>query len=193
MKRPSITKSKATKAARSQSAAVSLKKILAPTDFSPSSGKALEYAAALAAQFDAAVTLLHIAEVGSMGYEHGAADFPRMESQLRIAAEKQIAECVKNNVAVEIKVGRGWPFGGKRAYHEIVETARKQRADLIVISTHGFSGLDRLIMGSTAERVVRHAPCPVLVVRAREHEFIKTKSKPARRANPADYQFISPL
>ncbi len=159
---------------------MTLKKILVPTDFSAASGKALEYAAALAAQFDAAVTLLHIAEVGSIGYEHGASDFPRMESQLRIAAEKQIADCLKDSSAVEIKVGRGWPFGGKRAYH--VETARKQRADLIIISTHGFSGLDRLIMGSTAERVVRHAPCPVLVVRAREHEFIKTK--PSRRAKP---------
>jgi universal stress protein A len=184
MNRQALRKSKPARASHGKPAAVTLKKILVPTDFSAASGKALEYAAALAAQFDAAVTLLHIAEVGSMGYEHGASDFPRMEAQLRIAAEKQIAECLPGSIAVEFAVGRGWPFGGKRAYHEIVETARKQHADLIVISTHGFSGLDRLIMGSTAERVVRHAPCPVLVVRASEHEFIKTKPSLLAKSAP---------
>lgn len=158
------------------SVAVALKKILVPTDFSAASGKALEYAAALAAQFNARLTLLHIAEVGSMGYDHGVKDFKRMEAELRLAAEKQIEDCVKGDVKVDFKVGRGWPFGGKRAYHEVIESARKLRSDLIVISTHGLTGIDRLIMGSTAERVVRCAPCPVLVVRDQEHEFIKTKS-----------------
>lgn len=185
MKRQSIAKPKATKSTRGRPGpVVTLKKILVPTDFSDPSGKALEYGAALAAQFGAAVTLLHIAEVGSMGYEHGVDDFPRMEAQLRIAAEKQIADCVTNSAAIEIKVGRGWPFGGSRPYQEIVKAARKQRADLIVISTHGSAGLDHFIMGSVAERVVRLAPCPVLVVRAREHEFIKTKS-PRRRKSGA--------
>jgi len=182
MKRKSTTKPAEPKTTRAKpAAAVMLKKILVPTDFSASAGKALEYAVALAAQFEASITLLHIAEVGSMGYEHGAGDFPRMESQLRIAAEKQIADCVGKGAAIEFKVGRGWPFGGKRAYCEIVEVARKQRADLVVLSTHGFTGLDHLIMGSTAERVVRHAPCPVLVVRAREHDFV-AKSAPATKS-----------
>ena len=181
MKRQSITKPKAIES--TGPSGVTLKKILVPTDFSDSSGKALEYAAVFAAQFGAAITLLHIAEVGSIGYEHGAGDFPRMEAQLRIAAEKQIADCVKGGAAAEIQVRRGWPFGGKRAYHEIVEAARELHSDLIVISTHGLTGLDHMIMGSTAERVVRFAPCPVLVVRGREHEFIKTK--PSRRAKSA--------
>ncbi len=184
MKRRSITKSKAAKTAPTPPTfAVTLKQILVPTDFSPTSGKALEYAGALATQCNATVTLLHIAEVGSPGYEHGAGDFPRMETQLRRAAEKQIADCLHGNLAVEFMVGRGWPFGGKRAYHEIIETARRQHADLIVVSTHGFTGLDHLIMGSTAERVVRHAPCPVLVVRPCEHEFIQPKA--ARRGKSA--------
>ena len=179
MKRQSIT------IPNSESTGMTLKKILVPTDFSDASGKALEYAAVFAPQFGAAITLLHIAEVGSMGYEHGAGDFPRMEAQLRIAAEKQIADCVKGGAAVEIQVRRGWPFGGKRAYHEIVETARSQHADLIVISTHGFSGLDHLIMGSTAERVVRHAPCPVLVVRPCEHEFVQPKAAQGEKSRRA--------
>lgn len=167
MKRQSITKPQGSESITGQ-AGVTLKKILVPTDFSVSSGKALEYAAAFAAQFDGAITLLHIAEVGSIGYEHGANDFPRMEAQLQSAAKKQIEECVTGSPAVEIQVGRGWPFGGARAYHEIVEAARAQHSDLIIIATHGLTGLDHMIMGSTAERVVRFAPCPVLVVRGRE-------------------------
>ena len=146
MKRQSITKPKASDSTRGRPG-VRLKNIFVATDFSDSSGKAREYAAVFAAQFGVAITLLHIAEVGSMGYEHGADDFPRMEAQLRIAAEKQI-----------------------------VEAARELQSDLIIISTLGLTGLDHLIMGSTAERVVRFAPCPVLVVRGREHEFIATKS-----------------
>ena len=146
MKRRSVTKPKASESTRGRPG-VRLKNILAPTDFSDSPGKAREYAAVFAAQFGVAITLLHIAEVGAMGYEHGADDFPRMEAQLRIAAEKQI-----------------------------VEAARELHSDLIIISTHGHTGLDHLIVGSTAERVVRFAPCPVLVVCGREHEFIATKS-----------------
>ena len=58
--------------------------------------------------------------------------------------------------------------------HEICATAETQKADLIVISTHGHTGLKRFALGSVTENVVRHAPCPVLVVREREHEFVKT-------------------
>ena len=175
MKRQSIPRPKASESTTGQ-AGVTLKKILVPTDFSDSSGKALEYAAVFGAQFGAAITLLHIAEIGSVGYEHGAGDFPRMEAQLRIAAKKQIADCVNGGPEIELQVRRGWPFGGKRAYHEIVEAARELHSDLIIISTHGLTGLDHMIMGSTAERVVRFASCPVLVVRGCEDEFSKTKS-----------------
>jgi nucleotide-binding universal stress UspA family protein len=56
---------------------------------------------------------------------------------------------------------------------EIVEAARELGADLIVLSTHGHTGLTHALLGSTAEKVVRHAPCPVLVVREKEHEFVR--------------------
>jgi universal stress protein A len=60
-------------------------------------------------------------------------------------------------------------------YHEIVQAGQQFKADLIVLGTHGRTGLQHVFMGSTAERVVRHAACPVLVVREREHEFIAPK------------------
>ena len=58
------------------------------------------------------------------------------------------------------------------AFFEITEVAKALSADLIIIGTHGYTGVTRAIMGGTAEKVVRHAPCPVLVVRRHEHEFI---------------------
>jgi nucleotide-binding universal stress UspA family protein len=58
-----------------------------------------------------------------------------------------------------------------RAFHEIAEAARTLKSDLVIISTHGFTGVKHALLGSTAERVVRHAPCPVLVVRQRERQF----------------------
>jgi universal stress protein A len=59
-----------------------------------------------------------------------------------------------------------------RPYEEIITVAKEHKADLIIIATHGRSGLKHAFLGSTAERVVRHAPCPVLVVREREREFV---------------------
>jgi nucleotide-binding universal stress UspA family protein len=61
-----------------------------------------------------------------------------------------------------------------RSFHEIVSAARSLKSDLIVISTHGRTGLSRALLGSTTERVVQHAPCPVLVVRPNEREFLKS-------------------
>jgi nucleotide-binding universal stress UspA family protein len=62
-----------------------------------------------------------------------------------------------------------------RPHREIVEAARTLKVDLIVISTHGYTGVNRALLGSVTERVVREAPCPVLVVREREHDFIKAR------------------
>ena len=58
-------------------------------------------------------------------------------------------------------------------YAEIAEAARALKADLIILTTHGYTGLKHVFLGSTAERVVRHAPCPVLTVREKEHEFVR--------------------
>jgi universal stress protein A len=62
---------------------------------------------------------------------------------------------------------------GRPAY-EIVEAAKRLDTDLIIISTHGHTGLKHVFLGSTAENVVRYAPCPVLTVREHEHEFVKS-------------------
>jgi universal stress protein A len=164
-----------------------LNKILVPVDFSPCSFLAAASAIALARRFGACVVLLHVAEIGSPAYELGATDFPDMEFIIRRELRRKFLALFGKRVGlqVSIQVQAGWPFpGGKRPFAEIVEAARALNVDLIVIGTHGRTGLDHLLIGSTAERVVRHAPCPVLVVRGSGYESF-SRSKAARNRDGA--------
>jgi nucleotide-binding universal stress UspA family protein len=159
--------SKATKSATPKTPSpLHIKSILVPLDFSPSSKKALDYAVEVARQFKAKLTLLHVVE--PVATPDFAASFPlAMESdELMATAKEQTERVVKAG-----RVPRGIiekvlvRFG--RSFHEIAEAARTRKVDLIIISTHGYTGLKHALLGSTTERVVRHAPCPVLVVRQR--------------------------
>lgn len=141
-----------------------IKSILVPLDFSPSSKKALDYAVIVARQFKAKLTFLHVVEPA--GTPDFAASFSLVmeDDKLMVAAKKEL-----ENVIEAARVPRGLVekilvrFG--RSFHEITEAARTRKADLIIISTHGYTGLKHALLGSTTERVVRHASCPVLVVR----------------------------
>ncbi len=147
-----------------------LRKILVPIDFSDCSRKALRYAVAFAKQFDATVILLHVVQLSYSGAEFAALDFPLIEQQMVEASSREIL------ALANAEVGSSLPFGTLvKTGHpptEIAATARKLEVDLIIISTHGYTGLKHVFLGSTAENVVRHAPCPVLTVREHEHEFI---------------------
>lgn len=150
---------------------VRIRSILVPTDFSDASTKALAYAAALAEQFEAKITLLYVNEPIAM--PDFANSFPlAMENDTLISTFKENLErLVKKNLADPELVEKTIVRQG-RAFHEITEAARTLKVDLIVISTHGYSGMAHAILGSVTERVVRHAPCPVLVVREHQHEII---------------------
>ena len=156
---------------RPQKGALKLTSILVPTDFSTSSKKALLYAVALARKFGAKLTLLHIVEPAAT--PDFALAFPLAIENDRVTLEckrqlQRIAreENLDPELVEKILVRQG------RAYDEITSAAKSLKVDLIVISTHGYTGLKHVFMGSTTERVVRHASCPVLVVRAMEHEFV---------------------
>lgn len=144
-------------------------KILVAIDFSKNSERALQHAVAQAGAFGAELLLFHVAEIGSVGYEFGDADFGTMEDRIRRRAgellEAEVRRLVPPGVKARAEVKSGWPFGGQRPYYEIVEAAKRFGADLIVIPTHARAGLEHVLLGSTTERVVRHAPCAVLVVR----------------------------
>ena len=139
------------------------KKVLVPVDFSKTSLDAWTYALEYAAQFGADLMLLHVVEPAPF-----MADLANVPMALSDREAAQTAALRLDEIAPEDST-RASPIKKLvrigRAYQEIIEAAKKERADLIIIATHGYTGLKHTLLGSTAEKVVRHAPCPVLVVR----------------------------
>jgi universal stress protein A len=138
-----------------------LQHILVPVDFSDCSAKALQYAVALARQFNARLTLLHVVAP----YRAYCPEAPILEMPTLEEASAEL-----NRITTDIPrmtvVREGEPHA------EIVAAASDLTVDLIVLSTHGRTGIAHVVFGSTAEKVVRHAGCPVLVIRDNEHEFV---------------------
>ena len=150
---------------------IKLTSILVPTDFSDASAKALVYAAAFARQFGAKITLLHVVEpIATPDFDSSfplALDNEAVDAHCKRRLESIAAEHGFDPAIIDkILVRHG------RAFHAIATAAKSLNIDLIIVSTHGYTGLKHAFMGSTAERVVRHAGCPVLVVRPDEHEFL---------------------
>lgn len=136
------------------------KVVLAPTDLSEPSKRAIETAAALAQKCGAKLILFHVVQCPNCSSFDAPPDAEKMMDQAGQSLA-DIAQTIPPDVVVE-KIVR---FGSREPVEEIVEKADDTSADLIVIATHGYSGLKRALLGSTAERVLRHAHCPVLVVR----------------------------
>jgi nucleotide-binding universal stress UspA family protein len=141
------------------------RKILVPTDFSNSSRKSLEYATSFAKVCRAKLYVVHVVEM-PMYPDFGYLDLPSQEEAMRRAADGRLALLrEKWNFDNEVVVSAPLRVGD--AFQEIVNEAKEKKMDLIIMSTHGYTGLDHVLMGSTCEKVVRHASCPVLVTRRR--------------------------
>ncbi len=143
-----------------------LQSILVPLDFSRPSQRAMRFAGEWAMRFGAEVCLLHVVEptvaVTEFGSVPGSTDQRALVAQAKTALEELARKEFPPAVRVRVEVRTGVP------YDQIAIAARKLKSDVIIIATHGRTGLSRVLMGSTAERVVRHAPCPVLTVRRRQ-------------------------
>lgn len=141
--------------------AVRLKKILATTDLSRFSLAGVRYAAWLADKLGASLGLVNVVEPAAIFGEE-ALVLARNDLELVELAERQVSKLAhrlsKKGLLVRPLVRYG------RAFNEIASLARAREVDLIIMATHGYTGLKRIFLGSTAERVVRHAPCPVLTV-----------------------------
>ena len=141
-----------------------IKSILVPIDFSVPSRNALAYAVPFAEAFGAKLTLLHVLE--PVATPDFANSFPLVMEGDRVMAKcKSQLELLIKQQAIDPKLIESLIVRLGRSFHEIAEAARILKVDLIIISTHGYTGLKHAILGSTTERVVRHATCPVLVVR----------------------------
>lgn len=139
----------------------SFKTILHPTDFSPSAREALQIACSLARAHGAKLILLHAAQrpVASVGGMPVPPPPPPVVDWSGLKRELEAVASGIQDVAVEARLVEGEPAGS------IVDLAHQAGADLIVIGSHGRTGLARLLMGSVAEHVVRKAACPVLTVK----------------------------
>ena len=149
-----------------------LQRVLVAVDFSDDSKVALDYAGVLAGRLGASLSIVHVVEP-DLSLPNGdvpstavkATDSERLaEAKLDLSSlgERMLGACR----VVETSVRSGI------AFFEIAEAAKALGADFIVIGAHGLAGLNRMLLGSTVEKVVRHAPCPVLVVRGPNQEFI---------------------
>jgi nucleotide-binding universal stress UspA family protein len=148
---------------------IKLERILVPTDFSDCSKQAIKYACELAKRFGSELDLLHVVQPLTTNVSYGA-PIPDALLHPEQPAEKEleaIAEPALEHVSqVERCVRTGPPF------LEIVRYARERDIDLIVMGTHGRTGLVHALIGSVAEKVVRKASCPVLTVRPEGHQFV---------------------
>ncbi len=145
-----------------------LNRILVPVDLSEASLNALHYALPFAKLFGAEITLLHVVTPPVYPQEFGYTGLTEVEQSTD--AKRRLDRMAKAQIPKGIKLVKLVSIGIASA--EIVETAKTSQIDLIIATTHGYTGLKHVLLGSTAERVIRHAPCPVLVVRDREHEMV---------------------
>jgi len=141
--------------------------ILVPLDFSKGSRSSLAYAIRFARRHGSRLILLHVVEPRSYPTTDGFTNFAAPPITVeRDAALEELerwrSELVPSGTEVETRLRTG------PAYYEIAEASRELAVDLIIISTHGYTGLKHVLMGSTAEQVVRRASCPVLTVRRAE-------------------------
>ncbi len=148
-----------------------IKTILFPTDFSNGARAAMDHAVSLARDYKAKLILLYVIQDISIAewYIPSSLSVTDLVEDMQKSAWKEMdkwaAEVAARVSDVEKAVVRGVPFV------EIIRTAKEKTADMIVIGTHGRTGIDHMLFGSTAEKVVRKAPCPVLTVRITGKEF----------------------
>lgn len=157
---------------------IQLKQILFPTDFSPATNAAREFAIELARQFDAELHLLHVVEdlaprLPEFGMGLAIPSFVAdSASRLQKHEQQAIAQLADITPDGEGKLKRSViAVKEGQTFDQIIGYAKSHDIDLIVMGTHGRSGLAHMLLGSVAERVVQHAPCPVLTVRPQDFKF----------------------
>ena len=149
---------------------IQIKRVLCPTDFSECAEHALKYAIELARRFESKLYLLHVLDTRVYGHLEPFASTVWSIYDAKEQAAKGIAEIIpeqeRKALHSESQIREGTPFV------EIIKFAREAEIDLIVLGTHGRTGLSHMLMGSVAEKVVRKAPCPVLTIRPSNKDFV---------------------
>ncbi len=142
-----------------------ISKVLVPIDFSDYSKSALKYAVSFVKHFGAQLTLVYVVEpvIYPPDFSMGQIAIPSVDLDMDKRAAEELNKLAEQEIPTEIKVKLIVKTG--KPFIEIIETAGEESADLIIIATHGHTGMEHILFGSTAEKVVRKAPCPVLTLR----------------------------
>ena len=142
-----------------------IKKVLVPIDFSDYSKSALKYATEFAQNFNAEMFLVYVVEpvIYPPDFSMGQIAIPSVNAEWDIKAKEELDKLANSEIPDTVKVQTIIKTG--KPFLEIIETAADEDVDIIIIATHGHSGMEHILFGSTAEKVVRKAPCPVLTLR----------------------------
>ena len=142
-----------------------IKKVLVPIDFSDYSKSSLRYAVNFAKQFNAEIYLIYVLEpvIYPPDFSMGQIAIPSINAEWDERAREELENLAKTEIPEGISVKTILKNG--KPFLEIIDTASEENIDLIIIATHGHSGVEHILFGSTAEKVVRKAPCPVLTLR----------------------------
>jgi nucleotide-binding universal stress UspA family protein len=159
-----------------------IKKILVPIDFSDYSKSSLNYAVNFVKCFKADIIIVYVIEPISYppDFSMGQIAIPSVDLELDKRAKDELDKLAENFIPKDISVKKLIKMG--KPFAEIVNAAEEEDVDLIIISTHGHTGVEHILFGSTAEKVVRKAPCPVLTLREpakgfKYKEHVGTKDK----------------
>lgn len=156
-----------------------INKILVPIDFSDYSKSALRYAVSFAKLFNSEMVLIYVVEpvIYPPDFSMGQIAIPSLNTEWDKTAIEQLEKLSKSEIPGNIKVKTLVKTG--KPFVEIIETATDENIDLIIIATHGHSGVEHILFGSTAEKVVRKAPCPVLTLREpiKGFNYMEARSK----------------
>ncbi len=161
-----------------------IKKVLVPIDFSDYSKRALKYAVNFTKQFNADLILIYVVEpvIYPPDFSMGQIAIPSVDLEMDKRASDELEKLAKKEIPEEIKVKALVKTG--KPFIEIIETASEEKIDLIIIATHGHTGVEHILFGSTAEKVVRKAPCPVLTIREPAKGFdFKEEAENEKRTN----------
>ncbi len=147
-----------------------IKTIVVPVDFSDSSDNAFQMALSIAMKYQAKLIALHVVDesIDLHGYYFPHISFEKLEEELAEGAQKLMTDFCKRKL-YDYENHQGLVVSGL-PHDKIIATARVNNADMIIMGTHGRSGFDHVLFGSTAEKVVRKSPIPVLTVRLEETE-----------------------
>ena len=151
---------------------INIQRILHPTDFSDNSRRSLDYACTLASRFQAELHLLYVVADALVSVAPPMSGFlpEGYAEDVMQSAENNLAQFDLGNEVGGLSVVREVVHGS--AFLEIIRYANDKEMDMIVMGTHGYTGLMHLLMGSVAENVVRKASCPVLTVHPEDHKFV---------------------